>query len=205
MNKTKSILLFLTLIFPVLIYLFLQGFGKNEFDIPVYYEGGITAPLGDCPQRTSNRPYQLNGADLQEILKGSESASQVAVYELGNKDNEQLRNNLYTFLEKYKDRSDINLISVKQLDDTLFSSSRYPSWKRFNLPDSDLMRLGKCILQLNLNAQMKADSGLVLVDENRRIRGYYDPYELKEIDRLNTELYILLSKQNSKQLNKDER
>ncbi|WP_422361591.1 hypothetical protein [Reichenbachiella sp.] len=194
MNKTKAILLFLTLVFPVLIYLFLQGFGKNEFDIPVYYEGGITMPLGDCPPSVSEQVYQLNKTDLDLMLNENTSDGQIVIYEVGNSDSESLRNNLYTFLEKYKDRSDVDLISAKQLEDTVFSTSRYASWKRYNLPDSNLMRLGRCILQLNLDAQMKADSGLVLVDQKRRIRGYYDPYELKEIDRLNTELYILLSK-----------
>ncbi|WP_420582140.1 hypothetical protein [Reichenbachiella sp.] len=194
MNKTKSIILFLTLIFPVLIYLFLQGFGKNEFDIPIYFEGGITSPLGDCPVLPASQFYQLDKSHLEDVLKESVIDGQFAVYELGNTENELLRNNLYTFLEKYKERKDISLISIKKLEDTAISTSRYASWKRYNLPDSDLMRLGRCILQLDLNAQMKADSGLVLVDQNRRIRGYYDPYELKEIDRLNTELYILLSK-----------
>lgn len=177
-----------------MIYLFLQGFGKNEFSIPIYFEGGITNPLGNCPPQPSNLFYQLNKSDLERILNEKISDEQIAVFELGNSDNEPLRNNLYTFLEKYKGRSDISLMSIKQQKDTTFSTSRYPSWKIYNLPDSDLMRIGRCILQLDLNAQMKADSGLVLVDQNRRIRGYYDPYELKEIDRLNTELYILLSK-----------
>lgn len=194
MNKTKSIILFLTLIFPVLIYLFLQGFGKNEFDIPVYFEEGILDPLGDCPKYSSVQPYQINRSIVDQMLNEREGTEKFIVYEVGNTDSHQLRNNLYTFLEKYKDRTDVGLISIKEMNDTLYAPSRYNSWKRYNLPDSNLKRLGSCILQLNLNAEMKADSGLVLVDGNNQIRGYYDPFELKEIDRLNTELYILLSK-----------
>lgn len=193
MKKTKSILLFLTLIFPVLIYLFLQGFGKNHFAIPVYYESGIVSPLGGCQSVVSGKPYQLDQMVLKDLFEENWIENQISVYELGNSDSEQLRNNLYTFLEKYKDRNDVKLISVKGAEDTVFSPSRYEAWKRFNLPDSDLMRLGRCILQLDLNPRLKVDSGLVLVDQKRQIRGYYDPMILKEIDRLNTELYILLS------------
>lgn len=194
MNKTKAIILFLTLIFPVLIYLFLQGFGKNEFDIPIYFESGINAPLTGCTPQTQAQPYQLDEAVMEEILGTAANDDRMTVFEIGNSDTDQLKNNLYTFLEKYKDQTEVRLVSIKAADDTVFASSRYRAWQRFNLPDSNLMRLGRCILQLNLNAQLKADSGLVLVDQKRQIRGYYDPFELKEIDRLNTELYILLSK-----------
>ncbi|SMD33138.1 hypothetical protein SAMN04488029_1503 [Reichenbachiella faecimaris] len=193
MKKTKSIFLFLILILPVLLYLFLQGFGKNQFAIPIYFQSGIVTPLEGCESSVSGQPYQLNEAALNVLVGEKVSPRGITVYELGNSDSDKLRNNMYTFLEKYKGRKDITLVSIRAQRDTLFTPSRYDAWKRFNLPDSNLMKLGRCILQLDLNSQMKADSGLVLVDQNRQIRGYYDPMILKEIDRLNTELFILLS------------
>lgn len=193
MNKNKSILLFLTLIFPVLIYLFLQGFGKNQFAIPVYYESGIDLPLSGCEAYQSDGPYQIDLEATEDLLGDEFTPSLISVYELGNRNSEQLRNNLYTFLEKYKDNENVKLISVKGAKDTVYQASSYQAWKRYNLADSNLMRFGRCILQLDLTPQMRADSGLVLVDHKRQIRGYYDPLVLKEIDRLNTELYILLS------------
>lgn len=193
MNKTKSVFLFLILILPVLLYLFLQGFGKNEFAIPVYYQSGVVLPPEGCQSSISDQAYRLNQTAINELIGVEVPEDNIVVYELGNTDSDQLRNNLYTFLEKYKDNESVKLVSVKKLGDTLFSPSRYTDWTRFNLSDSNLMRLGRCILQLDLNQQFKADSGLVLVDRKQQIRGYYDPLILKEIDRLNTELYILLS------------
>lgn len=193
MKITKSIFLFLILVFPVLIYLFLQGFGKNEFTIPVYYPSGITLPQAGCTSSVLDQVYQTDRTVLRELLGVEVPQDQITVYELGNAKSDQIRNNLYTFLEKYKGREDISLVSIRKSNDTVFAPTRYDFWKRYNLPDSNFMRLGRCILQLDLNQQFEADSGLVLVDQKQQIRGYYDPMILKEIDRLNTELYILLS------------
>ncbi|UXX79922.1 hypothetical protein N7E81_02230 [Reichenbachiella carrageenanivorans] len=193
MNKIKIIMLFVILVFPVLIYLFLQSFGKNKFAIPVYYEQGVLAKDG-CPTLPNGQPYHVDEAAVNQLLGISQQQS-VSVYEIGNTDTESLKNNLYTFLEKYKDKKEVQLLSIKALNDTIFTRTRYDAWQRYNLADSNLMRLGRCILHLDLNSQLKADSGLVLVDQQQQIRGYYDPLELKEIDRLNTEIYILLSEQ----------
>ncbi|MEO9966356.1 MAG: hypothetical protein ABJF11_11240 [Reichenbachiella sp.] len=192
MKSTKLILLFLLLVLPVLVYLFLQGFGKNHFAIPVYYQQGLTKHYHGCDSINTNEAYRIDRSALNLILDEDLSAS-IAVYEIGNRDSETLKNNLYTFLEKYKEKSDVKLISIKKEMDTTNFTSKYSSWKRFNLPDSDLINIGRCILQLNFDSTLKSDSGLVLVDRQQQIRGYYDPYVLKEIDRLNTELYILLS------------
>lgn len=185
-------MLFVILVFPVLIYLFLQSFGKNKFAIPVYYEQGVVAKDG-CPPFSNEQPYLVDDAAVSQLLGANQQAKGVSIYEIGNKDTESLKNNLYTFLEKYKDRDDVQLLSIKALNDTGYARTRYSAWQRYNLSDSNLMRLGRCILRLDLNSQFKADSGLVLVDQQQQIRGYYDPLELKEIDRLNTEIYILLS------------
>lgn len=42
----KSILLFLGLLLPVLVFLFLKFFGKNEFDVPLPHSESIQAPVG---------------------------------------------------------------------------------------------------------------------------------------------------------------
>jgi hypothetical protein len=42
----KSIFLFLGLLLPVLVFLFLKFFGKNEFDVPLPHQEKIQAPSG---------------------------------------------------------------------------------------------------------------------------------------------------------------
>ncbi len=55
----KFIYLFLALLLPGLIFVFLRKFGKNEFNIPVYYETGVT----DAPAACGNHPIPYRVAD----------------------------------------------------------------------------------------------------------------------------------------------
>ena len=54
--KKKTIFLFLALALPVLTFVFLKYFGKNEFNIPVFYQNGITTNCGIV----SNKPYVID-------------------------------------------------------------------------------------------------------------------------------------------------
>lgn len=51
MKNRKLIILFLSLALPVLIFLFLKIFGKNQFDLTVFHTDASTWPL-DCPSPT---------------------------------------------------------------------------------------------------------------------------------------------------------
>lgn len=52
--KKKVTILFLALLFPVAIFIFLKMFGKNEFQVPaLYQEGSISAP------RNCSAPYSV--------------------------------------------------------------------------------------------------------------------------------------------------
>lgn len=194
MNKTKFIFLFLLLALPVLIYLFLQGFGENKFAIPIYYTEGLAKSDEVCGTEANGQPYYVNLTAVNDMLQ-DDLTGRITVYELGNEQPDRLKNNLYTFLDKYEAYEQVRLLSIRSQRDSGDFNSRYEAWKRYNLPDSGLLRLGRCILQMDLDNRYLSDSGLVLVDQKQQIRGYYDPAELKEIDRLNTELYILLSEE----------
>ena len=51
--RKKGIFLFLLIVLPVIIFLFLKRFGRNEFTIPVYYEQGLGDSLSTpCLDRT---------------------------------------------------------------------------------------------------------------------------------------------------------
>ena len=48
MNLKKSILLFLALLFPACIFVFLKFFGKNEFVVPPLYTEGYPDGMKEC-------------------------------------------------------------------------------------------------------------------------------------------------------------
>ncbi len=57
----KLFYLFLALLLPALIFVFLKYAGKNEFNIPVYYDKGVEQPLAEC-DRNYPIPYLVPDA-----------------------------------------------------------------------------------------------------------------------------------------------
>lgn len=54
--KKKIIILFLALLFPAIIFIFLKMFGRNEFQVPVLYQDGTITEPPNC-EATYSVPY----------------------------------------------------------------------------------------------------------------------------------------------------
>ncbi|GHN03171.1 hypothetical protein WSM22_46600 [Cytophagales bacterium WSM2-2] len=156
MNK-KIIYLFLALLLPVLVFVFLKLFGKNHFDIPVYYSDGVKEVPADC-----NLP-----ADGQYSI----SKDQLSKAGWGGSSGVLINDSLVT------DVAEIQKISANI--GVRFELVSVKDWTRADK---------KCILLL------KNPWNVVLIDEQRRIRGYYKTGNREEMDRLEVELKILLKK-----------
>src|SRR6185436_14560156 len=66
MNK-KILYLFIALLLPILIFLFLKYFGKNEFDIPVYYEKGVEDSLATKCGAKIDQQYYLSDSSMASL------------------------------------------------------------------------------------------------------------------------------------------
>ena len=65
MKQKKSIFLFLALILPVLIFLFLKFFGKNEFAVkPLFTESNSEIPTGCLP---TTFPYHVPDSVMRQL------------------------------------------------------------------------------------------------------------------------------------------
>lgn len=162
MGGKKIIFLFLALLLPVLIFLFLKVFGRNRFDVPLLYESGVVDKPAEC-HFSYPAPYVLH--DSTYHLFHATNASLVMV----NFSNPSSK--LRQLGEQFK-KDGIVLMEGKQL----------------NLPEPDLNILKKCLLL------MPASQSVVLVDNSKRIRGYYDGTDPDDLDRLEAELKIILNK-----------
>jgi hypothetical protein len=70
MKNKKTIFLALALILPVVIFIFLKLFGKNQFDIPIYYKNGVDSV---CVTNTS-KPFQVNELVFKSINEKNQPA-----------------------------------------------------------------------------------------------------------------------------------
>ncbi|MFM7858831.1 MAG: hypothetical protein ACKO96_44630 [Flammeovirgaceae bacterium] len=63
MKTTKIFFLFMALVLPIAIFIFLKLFGKNEFDIAIYYANGVDSV---CVHNKS-KPYQVPDSILAAL------------------------------------------------------------------------------------------------------------------------------------------
>lgn len=77
MKGKKTLFLFLALLLPVAVFLFLKIFGRNEFDVPVLHQDSIPSISPDCHFRYST-PYRIPDSVMTRMANGGDSL--VVVY-----------------------------------------------------------------------------------------------------------------------------
>jgi len=151
----KKIILFVALPLPILVFIFLKFFGKNEFEVPVYWSEGVQRNVPVCGQYAA--PYILPDSALTDLGWRKDKATLIVLNESGIKNN----------LQRIQD---------------LFEPGDYHT---LTLTDASY-EVKTCLL-------LAGDtSRVVMIDDQKRIRGYYTPTSGKETDRLAVELRILL-------------
>jgi len=193
--KLKWLFLFFILGFPVSIYLFLQGFGDNQFDVEVFYKTGINQPIGGCQKTTEQfrvPNYNQYDSSFDDSIEG------VVVYDLGtpNCDSCQFKiNNLMSLSDKFRKWSDLKIFSIVNSAQTGIYPNSSANWKVVTNTQNTLLEFARCGLNIEIPAikgnRITKNGVVVLVDQQQRIRGYYNVFDRKESDRLGVELEIL--------------
>ncbi len=160
----KTTYLFLALLLPGLVFVFLKYAGSNQFDIPIYNEEGLKNYPGECPNPEPG-PYRLPDSVWQH-LNGTHTKANVLVFASPSITKMEIAEPIL---------NEIGSSKVTFIDDTALS------------PDSLIrLRWRRCTFK------MESPWQTVLFDSLGRIRGYYDLGSREEIDRLRVELKILV-------------
>lgn len=163
MKGKKILFLTLALLLPVVIFIFLKMFGRNEFSVPpLYQEGELTSP-GNCNFNyktpytipdTINAQLQLNPKDSLHVIYFEPAIS-----------------------------AQLKRVSAE------FSSARIQIIAPTDLAGiKDIEGIKECILL------MTAEQSVILIDNRKRIRGYYEASDRDEMDRLMIELNVILKR-----------
>ena len=163
MNK-KVFFLLLALIVPVLVFIFLKFFGKNEFSVePLYQSQESKLPAGCAGIKW---PYAIADSSFHFLKEGHEVDTLLVLFcESKAIDLEASEKQLTRLQEAFQFGSGLGLRRIVRLNESL-----------------------ECVLIL----QPKID--LVLIDSHKRIRGQYSSNDRDEVDRLMTELDIILKR-----------
>ena len=176
MKKTfKIFFLVVALIVPSLIYLFLRGFGDNKFEIPVFFEEGISIEGCDTLKTKTHfvkfETYELQGTQLFYFPKW---VNDDEFYRQSNRIKERHLEVLFTAI--------VDSSNYRILGNMLLVSD-----------EDHLYKIANCSLVLGQEVAIFEPlyNQLVLVDKYKRIRGYFNGNELEDMDRLDIELDIL--------------
>jgi hypothetical protein len=177
-RRQKVVILCVAFLLPISIFLFLKIFGRNQFDVTPLYPEGITVTDKDCPVQAPGQYYIpqhiLNGLDWS--LKDS-----LTIYFFSDAPDED--DAALNRLSENIESGEVKLISVNS------RMGQGPDQiQRIQIPDDSLLRWNRCFLLVR-----KPDD-LLMVDNKRRIRGYYQLNSREELDSLIMETKIILQK-----------
>lgn len=191
---------------PVLLYLFLQRFGENKYQVPVFYEQGIdNAVSPDCPEhQTTHRinRYNASGTNLAHSLL-NERITVVGFAQSGC--DFESSSELASICNQFKRESNFRAITMA-VDTSAVSIKHTELVQQYIIPadvwtllpyQTDTRNLVQCGFNLKLDCNLSQQ--LILVDPESRIRGYYLITDANEMDRLAMEINILLQENSADQ------
>ena len=159
----KIIFLFLALALPGLIFVFLKRFGKNEFNIPIYYAQRADSLNAVCGTHFQD-PYTVPDSVLNKLNWKPVKAT---VWFFGNGKQTIEANRLFNEFDVH----DFSLRAEMGINGG--HVAELPRWQ-------------SCAFFVT------EKKPIILMDEQKRIRGYYGSDSLDEMDRLIVEMKILL-------------
>lgn len=198
----KGSILLIMLAIPICIIIFLHSFGRNEYALPVFYEAGLPA----C--NSTHVPHTIPDFSFFSPKKGRVNSAvldnQITVVNFfdANCDEkcrttfDQLANLQYNF----SNNDEVKILSISTgliLEDTLDAfSKKYTSnpekWVYLMEKEAKVLDLAWCGFGLDNTPERNVEGTVVVIDKEKRIRGYYSIADPKEADRLVLEIRILL-------------
>lgn len=199
----KSIFLVLTLAIPVAIFLFLKLFGDNAFEVPILFDEGIT----DCPNSVGVHvvpEFEYVGEGGEKI--NSKMFKDFLIFGVLDAATSEINKELIVELVRIQDA--FYEIGVPYFVLFIKGKPEEANELRNSLREIGLMKQYGDIAYMDesaldeflicgialINDKTKSFTNFVLVDTQRRIRGFYDGLDMEETDRLIAELKILKPK-----------
>lgn len=208
----KAGLLILTLVIPALIFTFLRFFATNHYNIPYYHPALDSSGEFVMSGRDTVfykvggfRAFGVNGDVLSEDLFDRKLSVIAYTPYLCDDGCKLVIENLERIYELTKNIGSLQIVSVcDSISLGLSNSSAVNNdmgWLVAQVGKGDLSEVLDINLRLETGRKGAGVGKLMLVDEQRHIRGYYDGFDNDEIDRLMAEIKILDMERRERSLN----
>jgi hypothetical protein len=181
MNTKKSFFLFLALLLPIFIFLFLKYFGRNEFTVDPLFQEPVQVPPA-CEGIHYSVPYIVT--DSIFITLGLRGSISVIVFRASNQEAKQEQGIQVSRVLKEFDGDPLQVVLLR---DSIIGEND-EQMNSVKLGEAELRKMKECIFL------MTSQTDVVVLDTNRRIMGHYVSTDREDIDRLILELKIQLKK-----------
>ncbi len=210
----------LMLIFPVCIIWFLRTFGENKFTIPVYHQNAAEMSSNLCtfPEGQHYVPgfslQNQNGREVNEGVFNNHISVVSFFFSSCQTICPEMNNELLRVQGNFDSDAHVQLLSfsidptydkpavLKAYAELLGANEK--QWTFITGDKNSIHELVRCgfILPVQQNdlpngtVDYSHSDKVILVDSQRRIRGYYSGTDREEVDRLITEMKILIEEEN---------
>ncbi|WMJ74903.1 SCO family protein [Cytophagaceae bacterium ABcell3] len=218
-RNTKAFMVFSILGLPVLVFLFLKGCGTNEFKLPVYFPYDSVLVDGK---------YEITDAHtIPEFSFVSHTGDSISLSDIKGKITvadffftrcsgicPEMTSELTRVQENFIDNEDIKIVSftVDPENDDVEVLANYAAeykadsrkWSFVTGEKEELYSLARkgffvtAMEEVDIEDDFIHSEKLILIDKEGRIRGYYTGTDREDVDRLITEINLLLHEYNKK-------
>lgn len=188
MNKFKKVFfLFLALLLPVAVFVFLKLFGKNEFAVTPLFQDSISSPAG-CDLFTYQFPYVIPDSILTELGWSNGDSIMLVVLDDKIKEKRYLKHSQIQRIQEEFSLEKFSIVCIVENGESQWLTSLPKPVKIFELPNESFVTLRNCIFLLS-----ESDDAII-IDSKKRIRGQYNLDSMEDGDRLVVhEMNILLN------------
>lgn len=211
----QGFVLICILLVPILIFLFLKGFGTNTYELPVFFEKGVDNPFQECPFADSTQHF------IPDFSFVNQEGSEVGRAQMEGKITvvdffftscpsicPQMSREMERVNDMFRDESKVQIMSISidpeydspQILKTYAEEHRASAgkWDFLTGDKSEIYKLARCgfviptLDGLGIPDNFVHSDKFILVDELGRIRGYYSGTSREDVDLLILETKILL-------------
>lgn len=211
----QGLVLVCILLVPILIFMFLRGFGTNEYELPIFFEKGVDNPFQECPITDTTQHFVPEFAFTNQEGKTvgkAQMEGKITIVDFFFTSCPSICPDMSREMERVNDlfrdepKVQIFSISIDPDYDTPEVLKEYAErhlaksgkWDFLTGDKSETYRLARCgfvIPTLDGNGVAEDfvhSDKFILVDELGRIRGYYSGTNREDVDLLMLEAKILL-------------
>ncbi len=211
----QGLVLVCILLVPVLIFMFLRGFGTNTYDIPIYYQTGTDNPFKECPITDTTQHY------IPDFTFVNQEGNPVGKTQMEGKITivdffftscpsicPVMSQEMERVNDMFRDEPRVQILSIsidpefdtpeilkEYADDHNAVAGKWDFLSGGKLETYQLAKCGFVIPALDGNGvpdDFAHSDKFTLVDEKGRIRGYYSGTSREDVDLLMLEAKILL-------------